>query len=243
MLSHLKVLACLISGAKGNTHQERLENFYGGQAAGYDAFRDKFLTNRQALINSLPALEAGQRLLDVGGATGRTLEFFGESIKDFEQVTVLDLCRPLLVQAQKRIEGQRWHNVNTICADASTWQADKPYNLTIFSYSMSMIPDWYAAFENAITNTVPGGTIAVVDFYLSRKHASKGRAQHGYLCRHFWHWFFSHDNVFLRDDLLPYIMRRLENCQVTETMERIPYTPCKVPVFRCWGTTPRQEEY
>ena len=169
----------------GNNHQERLEHFYDGQAKGYDSFREKLLTNRQELIDSLP-IEAGQRVLDVGGGTGRNLEFFGEKIQEFEQATVLDLCRPLLDQAQQRVEHHGWTNVDTVCADATTWRAEQPRDITTFSYALTMIPDWFAAFDNAIQNTKPGGIVAVVDFHLSRKHANEGWAQHGYFRRHFW---------------------------------------------------------
>ena len=38
-------------------------------------------------------------------------------------------------------------------------------DVVTFSYSLTMIPDWFAALENAAAMLKPGGTIGVVDFY------------------------------------------------------------------------------
>ena len=189
------------------------------------------------MVNDL-AIDQHDRLLDIGGGTGRNLEFLGESINKLDQATVLDLCEPLLQQAQKRIERLGWENVDTVCTDATTWRSDKPYSIATCSYSLSMIPDWYAAIDNALANLAPGGQLAVVDFYLSRKHPRDTFTQHGYLRRHFWRWWFAHDNVFLREDLLPYLCDRCPDHRVTETMAKVPYMPFKVPVFRFIGKKP-----
>lgn len=237
MLSDLRTLRQLMRPGRGATHRERLDDFYDRQAGDYDRFRERLLSNRAELYADLE-IHPGRRLLEVGGGTARNLEFLGEQISVLEQVTVLDLCQPLLDRAQERIDRLGWGNVETCTADATTWRAEAPYHIITCSYSLSMIPDWFAAIDNAINNLAPGGQFAVVDFYRSRKHPDTGLRKHGYLRRHFWSWWFSHDGVHLRDDLVPYLRHRLTDCQITETLARVPYVPGKVPVVRLIGRKP-----
>ena len=59
--------------------------------------------------------------------------------------------------------------------------------------------------------------------------------KHGYLRRHFWPWWFGHDNVHLHQDILPYLIDKLVDVKLTETLAKVPYMPGKVPVFRLTG--------
>ena len=94
-----------------------------------------------------------------------------------------------------------------------------------FSYSLTMMPDWFAAIENAWSILKPGGTLGAVDFYVARKHAGDGSARHGFLGRHFWPMFFSRNDVFLSPDHLPYLRRRFAQVECSESRGRVPYLP------------------
>ena len=50
---------------------------------------------------------------------------------------------------------------------------EAPVDVVTFSYSLTMIPDWFAAIENALRMLRPGGQIGVVDFYVSRKYPAQ----------------------------------------------------------------------
>ena len=238
MISDIKTLYNLVRPNRGANHQERLEHFYADQSHDYDRFRERLLTNRQELFDGLP-LHEGDRLLDVGAGTGRNIAFLGERRAQLSVVTLLDLCGPLLDVARQRIARESWDNVSVEQADATKWLAAEPYQCITFSYSLTMIPDWYRAIDQAIANLAPGGTLAAVDFYSSRKHPRDGMVKHGYLRRHFWPWWFGHDNVQLHQDMLPYLCDRLEAVEVTETLAPVPYVLGKVPVFRFMGRKAR----
>lgn len=230
MFSNAKVLLHLLKGGKGNSHAERLEDFYGPQADHYDSFREKLLHGRQELIDAIP-LEDGDHLVEIGGGTGRNLEFFGDRITKAGCVEVVDLCRPLLEVAKKRIEAKGWTDAHAVHADATAWKSEHgPIDACYFSYSLSMIPDWFAALDNAIEQVKPGGHVGVVDFYISRKHPAEGRTKHGRFKRFLWPHWFAHDGVILRPDLLPYLESKLEEVTVLERYGRVPYVPLgKVP--------------
>src|SRR5262245_24996877 len=57
------------------SHAEALARFYGPQASRYDDFRERLLQGRAEMIQALPA-GPGDHIVELGGGTGRTLEFF-----------------------------------------------------------------------------------------------------------------------------------------------------------------------
>lgn len=234
-LRELRVLAALLRGqGREGTAAERLDRFYQHQASHYDAFRERLLHGRDDLIKRLPA---SGRLVELGGGTGRNLLAWGSRLEQFDQVTLVDLCRPLLAEAQ-----QRWQHhpkIQLVHADATTWQPEQPVDCVYFSYALTMIPDWYLAIDNALAMLRPGGVLAVVDFYVSRRVAAPRRVQHGWLTRHFWPAWFGHDGVVPSPDHLPYLQSRLQIDWLKEAAAPIPYLPgLRMPYYALIGRKP-----
>ena len=69
----------LVKPVRGNSHAERMESFYGGQAEAYDDFRKRLLKGREELWQNMPKT-AGSIWVDMGGGTGANIENFGDSI-------------------------------------------------------------------------------------------------------------------------------------------------------------------
>jgi S-adenosylmethionine-diacylgycerolhomoserine-N-methlytransferase len=139
---------------------------------------------------------------------------------------VLDLSPSLLEIARKRIASRGWTNVETVEADATTFQpASGPVDVVTFSYSLTMIPDWFAAIENALAILKPGGLIGVADFYISRKYPRDGLTRHGAFTRMFWPLYFSMDNVFPSPDHVPFLHRHFEPVKFEEHRSKVPYLP------------------
>ena len=227
-----------LSPVRGKTHEERLGSFYKGQADNYDAFRKRMLHGRKELIESLPA-EAGQVWIDIGAGTGENAEMMGERLSRFKAVYMVDLCTPLLEVADKRIEKNGWKNVHTVHADAIEFRPEEQADLITFSYSLTMIPDWFAALENAYAMLKPGGRIGVVDFYVSRKYPEKPFVKHSWLTRTIWPAWFATDNVWLNRDHLPFLQRRFKTLRVDEGSGKLPWMPfVRVPHYRFIGTKP-----
>ena len=117
-------------------------------------------------------------------------------------------------------------NVEAVRDDATTFRpAEGEADVVTFSYALTMIPDWYAAVANAKAMLKPGGTIGVVDFYVSRKHPADGMARHGWPTRAFWPLWFGIDNVFLSPDHLPFLQRQFETVALREDRSKVPYVP------------------
>lgn len=231
-VSDLAILWHMVRGARGADHGERLEALYAGQAGGYDAFRDRFLHGRDALIERLD-VPAGGRVVELGGGTGRNLEYFGERLRTFERATVVDLCRPLLGIAERRVAEQGWQNVDIHHGDATVFTPTEPVDCVFLSYSLTMIPDWYRAIDNALAMLRPGGLLGVVDFFVSRKHPTGAETvRHGAIGRAFWRAWFGHDDVFVNPDHIPYLHDRTGPIHCSQHRGRIPYVPLlRAPYF------------
>ncbi len=218
-----RVLLSLLRGLPRRlSHADALAHFYGPQAQRYDDFRERLLQGREALIQAL-AVGPGDRLVELGGGTGRTLEFFGPRLNTFAAVDIVDLCQPLLDVATRRLAGMP--NVRLVNEDATTYQPTAPVDCVYLSYALTMMPRWKAVIENAAAMLRPGGTIGVVDFYVSPAHPPAGRVRHDWLTRTLWPAWFRHDGVRLCADHLTDLQQRFETCHLSECRARVPYLP------------------
>ena len=97
--------------------------------------------------------------------------------------------------AEQRKREHGWSQVETVEADATVFEpVEGCVDVVTFSYSLSMIPDWFAAIENALSILKPGGVIGVVDFYVSRKYPADGLRRHRWFTRNFWPMWFAITN-------------------------------------------------
>ncbi len=226
LLSDLKILYHMaLKPVRGKDHAARLESFYAGQAAGYDDFRKRLLKGRRELWEQIDAPDGGL-WVDMGGGTGANLENFGDRLARLRKVLVVDLSPSLLKVARERSEKHGWTNVEAIEADATTFQpSDGPADVVTFSYSLTMIPDWFAAIDNALAMLRPGGLVGVVDFYVSRKYPAEGMVRHGSLRRAFWPFWFNQDNVYPSPDHIPYLHRHFERVHFSQHRAKVPYLP------------------
>jgi S-adenosylmethionine-diacylgycerolhomoserine-N-methlytransferase len=235
----LAILRQLLRGQpQGGDHRSRLEQFYAPQASAYDRFRERLLHGRRELVASLP-LAAGMTVVELGGGTGRNLEFFAERLPTFAEVTVVDLCPSLLALARERCQRQGWSQVRCVEADATRFAPAGAVDCVYLSYALTMIPDWFSALDNALAMLKPGGVIGVVDFYVARKHPAPGLARHGAFTRHFWPAWFGHDGVHPSADHLPYLLSRTQTISLDEGMSPVPYLPgLRTPFYRYLGRKP-----
>ncbi|MGQ9504147.1 MAG: class I SAM-dependent methyltransferase [Thermogutta sp.] len=221
----LKILYRMVfHPGRGPDHASRMESFYGPQAAYYDSFRRRLLKGREDLWQAIGVPNNGL-WVDLGAGTGANAEYFGDDIRRLRKVILVDLSPSLLGIAQERIKSRGWTNVETQVADATLFQPAEPADVVTFSYSLTMIPDWFAAIENAWRMLKPGGKIGVVDFYISRKHPSEGMKRQNACARLFWTFWFNYDNVFPSPDHIPYLLWRFRRIFLEERRAKVPYLP------------------
>lgn len=227
-----KTLYHLVKPVQGDSLKERLENFYSGQAEDYDLFRKRLLKGREELIEQLP-LDEVSSWCDLGAGTGQNLDFAKHSdLIKLKTISLVDLSPSLLAQAKKRVERLHLNNVECVEADVTQWTPHEKFDVVTFSYSLTMIPDWFLALENVLDNVLkPGGLIGVVDFYVARKFDQV----HNWPERAFWPLWFSFDNVFLNADHVPFLKNHFTEVKFKTGKNRLPYLPLPAPYYSFVG--------
>ena len=220
---------------RGKSHAERMNNFYSGQATDYDDFRRRLLRGREELWQKMLQGAPCENTvwMDLGGGTGSNLHFFGDAIEKLQKVYVVDLAGSLIEVADRRIHDSGWKNIETAIADATTFlPKEGAVDAVTFSYSLTMIPDWFAAIDHALSLLKPGGRIGIVDFYVSRKYPMEGHVRHCWFKRTFWPNWFAYDNVFPSPEHVPYLHRKFDPVVFEERQARLPWMPLfKMPYY------------
>jgi S-adenosylmethionine-diacylgycerolhomoserine-N-methlytransferase len=220
----------------GNSHADRLAAFYAPQIDHYDRFREHLLQGREQLIAKL-AVPENAHVIDLGGGTGRNIEFFGERVSRIARYEVIDLCQPMVERARER--SLRFPQLHAEQGDATCWQPRDKADAVILSYALTMIPNWRAAIVNAIAMLKPGGVLGVVDFYVAAEQPLAGLGRHSWLTRRFWPAWFGHDGVNLDSAQLPTLCSVLPTCELTEARAPVPYLPLlRVPWYAFIGRKP-----
>lgn len=233
----LPILRAMLRGMPKSANQaDSLAAFYAPQADSYDRFRERLLHGREQLIGKLPLVE-GAHIVDLGGGTGRNIEYFGNRVSRIRNYDVVDLCEPMLERARKR--SARYPQLRAIHADATRWKPAGDADIVILSYALTMIPNWRAAIVNALSMLKSGGMLAVVDFYVAAENPLPGCSRHSWLTRRFWPTWFGHDGVRLDSAQLPTLCGVLPTCELTETRASVPYLPfLRVPYYSFIGRKP-----
>ncbi len=226
----IKILWHLVQGQRRTgSHAERLEAFYAPQAEYYDSFRERLLQGRKELIEAL-ALPPGAYVVELGGGTGRNALYFGEKLSQLNAIEIVDLCPALLKQAQNNLKD--YSNALIIEADATTYRPKQLVDCVYFSYALTMIPDWHQAMQNAVAMLKPGGTLGVVDFYVSPVKAAPDAVQHAVFTRSFWPRWFGYDGVHLNPEHLPTLKKLCPKYKCFERYSVVPYLlGLKVPYY------------
>lgn len=148
--------------------RDLMDRLYRHQRHIYDLTRKYYLPGRDRLIDRL-APPPGGRVLEVGCGTARNLvraarawpeaHFFG-----------IDISAEMLVSARQSVRrsglGKR---IELACADATHFDPAVLFGVPcfsriIFSYSLSMIPRWQGALDEALAWLAPDGELHIVDF-------------------------------------------------------------------------------
>lgn len=157
-----------MSVSKTQDHGTLMDKVYRNQASIYDLTRKYYLLGRDRLIQDLDIPQNGT-VLEIACGTGRNLIRIADTYHEAE-VYGLDISSPMLRQASKNVRrcAMEWR-VHLAKGDACTFDPqamfERPqFDRIVFSYCLSMIPDWQGALAHAVPLLAPGGRIHMVDF-------------------------------------------------------------------------------
>jgi S-adenosylmethionine-diacylgycerolhomoserine-N-methlytransferase len=149
-------------------HAALMDSIYRNQRYIYDFTRKYYLFGRDRLIAELAA-RPGESVVEIGCGTARNLikmarlypktGFYG-----------LDASEEMLVTARQAVSraglSARIHLAHGFAEDLSPamFGREAPFDDAVFSYSLSMIPDWKQALKSASSALAKNGKIHIVDF-------------------------------------------------------------------------------
>jgi S-adenosylmethionine-diacylgycerolhomoserine-N-methlytransferase len=149
-------------------HSALMDDVYRYQRYIYDFTRKYYLFGRDRLIAGLD-LKPGARLIEVGCGTSRNLIKIAKAYPD-AQLYGLDASSEMLAESALAIARagltSRIKLVQAYAEDLSPalFGETAPFDAAVFSYALSMIPDWRKALTAAQSALAPGGAVHVVDF-------------------------------------------------------------------------------
>lgn len=146
-------------------NQREIQRYYRRHAPVYDATRWTFLFGRSRLLKLIAEGPAPANVLEVGCGTARNLVRLADRFPE-ARFTGVDLSPAMLAQARRRTQKAAGRFQWVQAAYDRPLGPAAPFELLIFSYSLSMMnPGWEAAITAAAADLAPGGRIAAVDFH------------------------------------------------------------------------------
>jgi SAM-dependent methyltransferase len=104
----------------------------------------------------------GERVLDIGFGTGVTTVPFAEAVGPAGRVTGVDISRPMLEAAQRRLAEHGLRNVELLLADAQVYPfPPASFDLVTSRLGVMFFSDPTAAFRNLLGALKPGGRLVV----------------------------------------------------------------------------------
>jgi len=158
-----------MSGGSVGNHSALMDQVYRRQRHIYDLSRKYFLFGRDRAIRKF-GLKPGERMIEIGCGTARNLIRIARSYPD-AKLFGLDASQEMLRTARASLVHAGLDRAIALTQgyaeklDRETFGPSAfPFDQALFSYSLSMIPDWRAALAAAAEAVKPQGTLHIVDF-------------------------------------------------------------------------------
>lgn len=174
--------------AANSSHGQLMDTVYRNQRYIYDITRKYYLLGRDRLIAELAPPDDGT-VIEMACGTGRNLIRVARAYPT-ARIYGMDISAQMLATARTNIARAGLSDRITLAeGDACAFDAEAAFGVAHFdrvflSYSVSMIPDWTGALDQALRLTGPQGSVHVVDFgEQSALPASFGKLLRGWLAR------------------------------------------------------------
>jgi S-adenosylmethionine-diacylgycerolhomoserine-N-methlytransferase len=144
------------------TQKELMDHIYRYQRHIYDLSRRTFLFGRDRMLDQID-LEGDEKVLEIGCGTARNLIRLARKQPSLELYGI-DASKEMLKTARKKA---RDYPIKLFYTLAEEFDYDRyaEFDVVIFSYSLSMIPEWKRVLGDALENLKQGGRLYIIDFW------------------------------------------------------------------------------
>ena len=111
-------------------------------------------------------LNRGDTVIEIGCGTGLNFRLLREWIGSEGKIIGLDLTPAMLSSAGKRIQRNKWTNVELIQADAGAYSFPENVNGIISTFAITLIPEYDKIIEKGAAALSPGNRMVLLDFKL-----------------------------------------------------------------------------
>ncbi|MET0239622.1 MAG: methyltransferase domain-containing protein [Sphingobium sp.] len=143
-------------------HGAQMDAQYRWQRHVYDLSRKYYLLGRDDLIRALD-VPSGGSVLEIGCGTGRNLALVASRYPS-ARLHGLDISAEMLKNARRNAPDAMLAQGDATRFDAGLLLGEGRFDRLFMSYTLSMIPDWQVALEQAARLIAPGGRLHIVDF-------------------------------------------------------------------------------
>ena len=154
------------------------EHYYDRFSLVYDVLSpDWYYRKPRKFAIEVLQLKEGQTVLNLPVGTGQNLNYFQDYLKDSGKIIGIDLSEGMLSKARRKVVEGDWSNVELIKAPATAINADwikarygtpLQFDAILCDLGLSGFPDWQSIIDNLLSLLRPGGTIAVMDWYIDK---------------------------------------------------------------------------
>jgi ubiquinone/menaquinone biosynthesis C-methylase UbiE len=109
------------------------------------------------------ALQAGDRVLEVGCGTGRNFPYLCDAVGASGIIYGVDLSAGMLGKASLLRERQGWSNISLKQVDAAAFSAPEQLDGVLFSLSFNTIPHHERVLRHVWQQLRPGGRLVIMD--------------------------------------------------------------------------------
>lgn len=117
---------------------------------------------RRAAVAQL-ALQPGDTVVEVGCGTGLNFPLLQRVIGPAGRIIGVDLTDAMLAQARRRIERERWSNVELVGCDAARYDFPGRLGGILSTFALMLVPDYDGVIQKGARALAPGRRWVVAD--------------------------------------------------------------------------------
>ena len=152
--------------------KDDLINLYRKRAKHYDITANIYYligfrewAYRKLAVSAL-SLTRGDTVVEIGCGTGLNFGLLEEFVGPEGNIIGVDLTDDMIAQAKKRVEENRWANVELVECDAGKYKFPDMADGILSTFAITLIPEYDTVIRNGCDALAPGKRFVILDFKL-----------------------------------------------------------------------------